>query len=81
VAEVARQRHDLHARVVRGDVGHPRGGGVAGAVVDQDQLVVDAVQRRRDALGEARHDLLLFVHRGDDAEQAELALHRASVPS
>ena len=42
---------------------------------------VDVVPACRNMDDLARHDLLLLVHRGDDAEQAELALHSASVPA
>ena len=48
---------------------------VLGAVVDEDQLVVDAVQRRRDPLGERVDGVLLLVHRGHHAQQLRLAVH------
>ena len=48
---------------------------VLGAVVDEDQLVVEVAQRGGDPLGERVDRVLLLVHRRHHAEQLRLAVH------
>ena len=48
---------------------------VLGAVVDEDQLVVDVAQRGGDPLGERVDGVLLLVHRSHHAQQLRLAVH------
>jgi hypothetical protein len=79
VSEVARQLDHLHPRVLLGEVAQELAGPVGGAVVDQDELELDPVESRADALVEGRQHRLLVEHRGGDAQQFELALtHRSA---
>jgi hypothetical protein len=68
VAEVARQGDQLHALVLGGERAQALAGSVARAVVDEDQLEVDAAERRDGPRVERAGDVLLVVHRRDDAE-------------
>ena len=62
----------------RGERAQPLAGPVARAVVDEDQLEVDPVERRDGPRVERADHVLLVVHRRDDADQSWLA-HRVSV--
>ena len=60
---------DAHARVGGGEAVEQLGGAVGAAVVDEDQLVVEARERGRCARDEVLDELLLVVDRRADAEQ------------
>ena len=69
VAEVAREVHDAHARVGGGEPVEDLGRAVGAAVVDDDQLEVEARDGRGRAREEHLDELLLVVDRRDHAQQ------------
>ena len=77
VAEVARERDDLHARVLRRERAQLLERRVARAVVDEHELERDLAERGDRAAVERLDVVLLVVQRRDDAEQSGLS-HSAS---
>ena len=73
VAERAREVQHAHAGVGGRDPVEDLGRPVGRAVVDDDELEREAVQRRDDTRAELAGEPLLVEHRRDDAEEAQLA--------
>src|SRR5438270_8779816 len=73
MAEVPREEHEAHARIGGGEAFERDRRAISRAIVDEDELEVDPVERYAHPRVELVDQRLLVEDRGDDAEQVELA--------
>src|SRR5439155_509747 len=79
MAEVAREAHELEARVLAREIADHRGGRVGRAVVHQDALELVVAERGGEPGAELGEVRLLVAHRDDDGDHT-IARHAEPLP-